>query len=67
MNYSLVTVAKCVSSAAIIVAVLGTYLVRAISPKLSPLFITPTFTNVENYESRYSWSVIDAKISSRVT
>jgi hypothetical protein len=54
LNYSLVTVAKCVSSAAIIVAVLGTYLVRAISPKLSPLFITPTFTNVENYESRYS-------------
>ena len=34
---------KWVSSAHTIVAVLGIYLVRAISPKLSPADITPTF------------------------
>lgn len=48
MNYSLDTIAKFVSSAATIVAVLGTYFVNAISPKLSPDFIKPTFYIVGN-------------------
>ena len=58
MNCSLDTIAKFVSSAATIVAVLGTYLVNAISPKLSPDFIKPTFYNVGNWHSKYSASVI---------
>jgi low affinity Fe/Cu permease len=48
LNCSLEIVAKFVSSAATIVAVLGIYLVRAISPKLSPALITPTLCRVGN-------------------